>query len=242
MSNCQTNLPITLTVSLREMRMVLERLMQVTRVEAGLVPALRDCALYSAALGLGGFGRLTENLEAVRNSNPRAIKLIEDTAGLVIDCGGQHAWIAADAALELATDNLRTGGSGRVEVRNASELSELKVAQALAQRFGLKAQVTFNVTDGTARIAVSPATEVGEIGLLDRIRRDGLVVDAALWWTLYHQSAEALAPDSYLSRRHAGPIIVEADGKVIGRQDEDETDFSLLTADLSDGAAAATNH
>src|SRR5262249_35996762 len=161
------------------------------------------------------FGRLKENLEAVRLSNPHAVTLIEEAAGPVIDCGGQHAWIAADAALELATDNLRTGGTGRVEVRNATELCELKVAEGLAQRFGLKAQVTFNVTAGTARIAVSPATEVGDIGLLDHIRRDGLVVDAALWWTLFHQSAEALAPDSYLSRRHAGPIIVEADGKVI---------------------------
>jgi hypothetical protein len=33
------------------------------------------------------------------------------------------------------------------------------------------------------------------------------------------------------SRRHAGPIIVTEDGRVIGRQDDDETDFSLLTSD-----------
>ena len=76
---------------------------------------------------------------------------------------------------------------------------------------------------------------------LDAIRRNGVRVEAALWWTLYHRSADALAPDSYLSRRHAGPIIVEADGKVIGRQDEDETDFSLLLADAPSAGSAASN-
>lgn len=241
MSTCQTNLPSTLTVSLREMRMVFERLIQVTRVEAGLVQSLRECALYSAALGLGGFARLTANLETVKTSNPHAVSLSDD-AGLVIDCAGQHAWIAADAALELAAESLRTGGDGSVEVRNTADVGELNVIEALAQRFGLTANVKVDEAAGTALITVSPATTRSEITLLDTIRRNGLVVDAALWWQLYHQSAEALAPDSYLSRRHAGPIIVEADGKVIGRQDEDETDFSLLLADAPKAGAGATNH
>ncbi|QRM56149.1 hypothetical protein [Sinorhizobium sp. BG8] len=241
MSSCQTNLPSTLTVSLREMRMVLERLMQVTRVEPGLVPSLRDCALFSAALGLGGFARLSDNLEAVKVADPHAIKLAA-TDRPVIDCARQHAWIAVDAALELAIETLRTGGNGAVEVKNATAIGELKVAEALAQRFGLKATVTIDETAGTALIVVAPATDAADIGILGRIRREGLVVDAGLWWQLFHQSAEALAPDSYMSRRHAGPIIVEADGKVIGRQDEDETDLSLLLADAPRGETASTNH
>jgi hypothetical protein len=224
-----------MTVSLREMRMVFERLLQVTRIESGLVPALRDCALYSAALGLGGFASLAQTLEAISKADPRALSL----DGLTIDCGGQHAWLAADAALDVATENLRTGGAGIVTVRNAADLGELRVVEALAQRFGLKAIVTIGATAAT--IAVSPATDPSEIATLDAIRRNGVRVEAALWWTLYHRSADALAPDSYLSRRHAGPIIVEADGKVIGRQDEDETDFSLLLADAPGAGSAASN-
>lgn len=220
-----------MTVSLREMRMVFERLLQVTRVESGLVPALRDCALYSAALGLGGFARLPEILEAIVKADPGALAL----DGLAIDCGGQHAWLAADAAIEIATEDLRTGGPGIVTVRNAADMGELRIAEALAQRFGLTATVTIGAEAST--IAVSPATDPSQIATLDTIRREGVAVDAALWWSLYHRSAEALAPDSYLSRRHAGPIIVEADGKVIGRQDEDETDFSLLLADAPAPAA-----
>lgn len=231
MSTCQSTPSSIMTVSLREMRMVFERLLQVTRVESGLVPALRDCALYSAALGLGGFARLAQTLEAISKADPQALSL----DGLAIDCGGQHAWLAADAAVEIATEDLRTGGPGVVTVRNAAEMGELRVAEALAQRYGLKAAVTIDAEGAT--VAVSPAGDPSEIATLDTIRREGVAVEAALWWALYHRSAEALAPDSYLSRRHAGPIIVEADGKVIGRQDEDETDFSLLLADAPAPAA-----
>jgi hypothetical protein len=241
MSTCQSNRPTSLTLSLREMRMVFERLVQVTRVDTGLVPALRDCALYSAALGLGGFARLAANLEVVKVAKPHAVSLAEDN-GLTVDCGGQHAWITANTALDLAIEDLRTGGKGIVNVRNASEIGEFKVAEALAQCFGLKAKVTIDAATATATIIVSVATDPSEIALLDTIRRNGLLVDAALWWELYHRSADALAPDSYLSRRHAGPIIVEADGKVIGRQDEDETDFSLLLADAPKSGAPASNH
>ncbi len=241
MSTCQSNPSSSLTVSLREMRMVFERLVQVTRVEPGLVPALRDCALYSAALGLGGFSRVSDNLEAVKAADPHAISL-DDDAGLSVDGGGQHAWIVADAALGLAVDNLRVGGEGTVSVRNVSDISELRVAEALAQRFALQARVAIDEAGASATVTVSPATEPSQIALLDTIRRSGLVVNAALWWELYHRSADALAPDSYTSRRHAGPIIVEADGKVIGRQDEDETDFSLLLADAPKSGAATAKH
>lgn len=234
MSTCQFNLATSMTVSLREMRMVFERLLQVTRVESGLVPALRDCAVYSAALG--GFARLPATLETISKATPSALSL-EGSDDPVIHCGGQHAWLAADAALELAVEILKTGGRGIVTVRNAADIGELRVIEALAQRFGLKAIVAVGADRAT--IAVTPATDPDDIALLDKIRRDGVDVDAALWWELYHRSAEALAPDSYLSRRHAGPIIVEADGKVIGRQDEDETDFSLLLADAPNSAVSA---
>ncbi|MFT4001162.1 MAG: hypothetical protein QM684_13050 [Rhizobium sp.] len=236
MSTCQSNPAASMTVSLREMRMVFERLLQVTRIESGLVPSLRDCALYSAALGLGGFARLPATLDTLGKADPHALSI----DGLTIDCGHQHAWLAADAIIDVATESLRTGGEGIVTVHNAADIGELRVVEALAQRFGLKA--TVRIDAAAATIAVAPATNPMEIALLDTIRRDGVAVDAAHWWTLYHRSAEALAPDSYLSRRHAGPIIVEADGKVIGRQDEDETDFSLLLADAPGIGSAAGNN
>ncbi len=178
----------------------------------------------------------------MRSANPHALSLTADAERLTVDCGGQHAWIAADAVLDLATERLRTQGSGTVEVRSATEIGELRVVEALAQRFRLQAEVAIDETAGCAEIVVSPAPKGMDVTVLERIRRDGLTVDAALWWQLFHRSAEALAPDSYVSRRHAGPIIVEADGKVIGRQDEDETDLSLLIAGAAQHGTTAINN
>ena len=74
--------------------------------------------------------------------------------------------------------------------------------------------------------AVTPAAALGS----RRALLEGLVVEAPLWWQLYQRSMGALAPDSVVSRRHAGANIVDDSGKVIGRMTDDDTDFSLLRA------------
>ena len=62
--------------------------------------------------------------------------------------------------------------------------------------------------------------------------REAVAVDiGSLVDLLGHASHEALAPDSFESRRHAGTIRVEADGRITGRNDEDETDLAMLAAD-----------
>lgn len=81
-----------------------------------------------------------------------------------------------------------------------------------------------------AFISASAPRMAGSV--LDRIRHDGLPVQPSLWWTLFDRSSEALAADTVQSRRHAGPIRVEDDGSIVGRQDDDETDMSLLTGDV----------
>jgi len=65
--------------------------------------------------------------------------------------------------------------------------------------------------------------------------RDGFAVSRALWRTLYDRSGEALTPDSIESRRHAGPVMVDAHGRVHGR-DDDDTDFELLLGQKADSS------
>src|SRR5690606_35586667 len=58
---------------------------------------------------------------------------------------------------------------------------------------------------------------------------EGTPIPADLWWRVYERAQTALTPDSVVSRRHAGPLIVNDDGTVIGRRDnDDETDISFL--------------
>lgn len=212
-------------VSLRESRMVLERLMQVAQVPEGMVHSLRDCALYSAALGLGGFDELTANLESIKAADLSPFRLPDDCT---VDAGGLHAWHVAEIAIDLAVASKRRGGSGQVRIGNVIRPEELGVAAAFAAHHNFAATLDRG-TNGDAMLALDPGS-VTDIAPLDRIRRDGLPVSPDLWWRLYHASAAALAPDTVASRRHAGPIIVTEDGRVVGRQDDDETDITLLTS------------
>jgi hypothetical protein len=212
-------------VSLRESRMVLERLVQVARVPEGMVPSLRDCALYSAALGLGGFEELLQNLELIKAPDLSRLSIDDDST---LDAGGLHAWLIAETALDLATASRRVGGKGHVRISNLLRPKELGVAAGFAARYDFATALESGPgRDVTLTVHAHSASDVA---LIDEIRRNGLPVAADLWWRLYHASAAALAPDTVSSRRHAGPIIITEDGKVIGRQDDDETDISLLTA------------
>ncbi|MBD1552141.1 hypothetical protein [Pseudomonas typographi] len=228
--------PHTLQVSLRECRLVLERLMQVIGTPPGMVPALRDCALYSAALELGGFNALQQHLHMLENS--AAAPLTQDHPHGVIDCTGQHAWRVADSLLDLLADDFQCHGSARLIVTNVQAPDELRVIQALGERYGL--HVTVSTTgqgialEAQPRAAIAPAT-------LQRVRAQGLSVDEGLWWTLFNRANEALAPDSFESRRHAGSIMVDAEGRLVGRPDEDETDLSLLMAGVAAGTTAPTH-
>jgi hypothetical protein len=213
-------------VSLRETRMVLERLVQVARVPEGMVSSVRDCALYSAALELGGFDRLLDNLELIKAADISRIALKNETE---LDAGGLHAWLVAELAVDLAVASKRAGGVGKVRISNTLRAGELGVAAGFSVLHGFAVEIDSR-SGAHATVSLRAAAPT-DAALLEKIRRDGLPVAADLWWRLYHGSAAALAPDTILSRRHAGPIIVAEDGRVIGRQDDDETDFSLLTSD-----------
>jgi hypothetical protein len=212
-------------VSLRETRMVLERLVQIARVPEGMVPSLRDCALYSAALGLGGFGEVIQNLDLIREADFSRLAVKQDCA---LDAGELHAWLVAEIAVDLAVASKRTGGSGEVQIRRALRPVELGVAAGFAIRHGFAALIENGANHATI-LKLRPAAAT-DATLLDEIRRNGLPVDAELWWRLFHASSAALAPDTVSSRRHAGPIIITDDGRIVGRQDDDETDISLLTS------------
>lgn len=224
-----------LTVSLRECRMVLERLLQHAGVASGVLPAVRDCALYSAALPVGGFAGLERHLDLLRGAAIKPMRLVDGGPQLRVDCTGQHGWLVADGLLDLAVDAFRRTGAGVVIADHVSEPAELGVVEGLAERYGLTAAMVPHA-DGGQRLCLDlrPARRPT---VLDEVRCNGVAVEAGLWWHLYEASKAALAPDSFESRRHAGTIRIEADGRIVGRNDEDETDLAMLTPDAARIAA-----
>jgi hypothetical protein len=224
------NAPAPLFVSLRESRLILERLVQAAGVPAGLLPSVRDCALYSAALPGPGFAGMADRIAMLRNNGPAPLQIQTEAPLLLVDGTGQHAWFAAAGLLDLALEQFLRTGRGQVMARNLVEPAELRVVAGLAEAHGVRAEAISGSDGMILCVSARPATEQP---LLDRIRRQGIAVEPETWWPLYHASHEALAPDSFESRRHAGTIRVEADGRVVGRHDEDETDLAMLAADPS---------
>ncbi len=225
----------TLNISLRESRMVLDRLLMQTGMPSGAIASVRECVLVSEALGLGGLRRF-DRLQPVMGASTSEPLRLEESAGapLTVDAAGQHAWSIAQILIDLLIAESATGGVTSLAVHNVTEADELAVIPSLAARLGATVSVHTNPDTSAActlmldHRAVAPHDHTDAV--LWRIIRDGLIVEAPLWWQLYHRSMGALAPDSVVSRRHAGANIVDDSGKVIGRMTDDDTDFSLLRA------------
>ncbi len=254
--------PDTVTLLPREIRLVVERLLLLTQLPFGFIPAVRDAVFYSAIAGRGGMPLLLERLEELKTADPRAIAVQEPEPGrFEVACGGQHAWVALPSLLDLAAEGVATHGSAMVTVTDVQDPEELLAAAALGRRQNIlafcavgPAEVAAPCADGVApgllrgaraaaTIFAAPARDAAAPGqadpLLARALREGLAVEADLWWRAHHLSNMALAADTVESRRHAGPVIVLPDGTVVGRKDnDDDTDFSLLTGAATTSPAA----
>jgi hypothetical protein len=232
----------------REIRLVVERLLLLTRLPFGFIPAARDAVFYSAISGLGGLPLLLERLEALKHADPLALRVAETGPGrFEVEAGGQHAWVALPSLLDLAAEGVAAHGSAVVTVTGVQDAEELLAAAGLGRRQGIlafgaigQARIAAPCADGAAghlrdgsaaaTLFAAPAPGAAD-PLLGRALREGLAVPAELWWRAHHLSNTALAQDTVESRRHAGPVIVLPDGTVVGRRDnDDDTDFSLLTS------------
>ncbi len=215
--------------SLRECRMVVERLCQSIGIRDGLLRSLTDCGVYSAALGLSGFRGLERQLELLKSIDPKSVSVGTESEPILINSAGQHAWVVAETALDLAVASYRLTGHGAVAIVNANEPSELGVLRALAEKHGLKVEV--DMDSGGRVLARLSDRAAGTPTILDGIVREGIEVSRELWFRLFHRSHDALAADTVVSRTHTGSIIVKPDGTILGKEDPEfiDTDLSMLT-------------
>jgi hypothetical protein len=214
------------TLSVRETRMIVERILLASGLPDGFVPAVGNCVIYSQAMQLGGLAAFESSIAVISESQLSAIRLVQESPeACVVDGGRNHAWLVVHDALDLAVASYRRGGAGLVEVRNVQTVAEARVVEGLAQRHGARAEVT--IAEGVVGIKMVADQLPGPDRLMEAALRHGFPVTHELWRTLYDRSSAALTPDSLESRRHAGPVMVDAEGRVHGR-DDDDTDFELL--------------
>lgn len=263
-----------MNLSLREARMMTDRILLQSKIVSGSQQAVRNAILGAEAIGLPALQRLDETFETIVSViDPAKLSLAyssEDGSFLSLDAGGEHAWGVGVALLELGVDAARNSGSAVVSVRNVREPGMLAGLVALAWVYEVDLQVTTGAGMAVARnvagdVVIEPQWQRadGDYGcavlilrnrreadaaagrpdsaedpVMQRILTEGFPSTRGLWERLYTRALGALTPDTVSSRRHAGTVMVDASGKVIGRPDDDDTDFSLLSQPSPPGATA----
>lgn len=218
-----------MTTSLRENRLVLERLVQWKGVEPGMIFSVTDSAVYALALGLLTHDEIETHLDML--AEPAEPITIVEGSTTRVDAGGRHAWLVAEQVLDLAIAAYRVGGPA-VMVENVTEPGQLAVVSAIAEKHHLSASCE-DVAESGWRIAVSHE-QPGRQSVLDRVRRRGIEVGHKRWFELLALSSNALATDTIVSRTHTGSFIVQQDGSVVGRREHEfafDDDVSMLTAE-----------
>lgn len=210
----------------REMRQMSERVFSLTSIPRGFSLTLVDVPMLSQHLGLGGFAMLNQSQGAISDADPRAIAVTYEVGDqLTVDLAGQHAWIGLNAILDLSAELVATHGRAEIAVQRATHPEEFAVAGALAPRTGLSIAVRHG-RDGCFVTAV-PAPIADPV--MEQLNCHGALVPAELWWSIYDTARKALAPDTAVSRRHAGVQIINDDGTIVGRPDnDDEADIGFL--------------
>lgn len=217
----------------REMRLMGERILSLTGQPKGLFLGLADIVMYSQKLGAGGFALLERNLEGFKAADAARIAIAaENDAAITLDAAGQPAWFAIPVTIELLGELVARFGKGEVVVANCADAEEFVIVAELGRRSGLE----IALEGGSAVKLTAVARPLSgdfrkDEPLLAALMDDGTQIEDALWWRVYHLARTALAPDTVVSRRHAGPLIVNEDGSVIGRTDnDDDTDVSFLAS------------
>ena len=212
-------------MSVRECRLILERLLVAAGVPAGAVLALRDVLLDAELHGLDLLSLL--HREPALLDGPLAPLRVD---GSDVEAGGQLSLFAASGLLDLIAEHCAVEGVCRLRV-SGLERPELLAALAVsARRRGFACEVTAEGPDRAVIHALRGAP--GDDPELARALREGIVVDGEVWLDLYLRSNQALVPDSLATRAHAGHLDIDEHGRIAKPMDDD-VDVELALAQLA---------
>ena len=231
-------------LSVRETRLIVERILLLTDLPRGSVTAVREAILACEGHGLGALAHLRDDFDNISAMQPARVFFFEADGKAELDAKGEHAWAIMPSLVELVVEQCRRPVAGQAAGCGTASLAvhDVRMPAMLAALtpLALRHQVSLGITitdDGALIRGADRSTETSAIAMssndldpfLSRMLREGFHTPRQLWSDLYHLSNRSLTPDSVVSRRHAGPIIVDENGRVIGRPDDDETDLSLLS-------------
>lgn len=125
-------------VSVREAKVVTERLLMLTGLHLGLVPGVRDFLLAAETVGAGAFRFLRDELSTVTDIGVPRLHLARERPGLLeVDGGNHYAPFIGPLLLNLVVLRVRQLGTAGVLIRNVRRPDLLQGLVPLANRRGL---------------------------------------------------------------------------------------------------------
>ncbi|MBS3182249.1 hypothetical protein [Leucobacter manosquensis] len=217
--------------SAREMRHMVGRYLHARSCPGYAVNAIRDAIMAAQAEGVDAVSemeRVRDHYDGARTS----FDVSRDGDTVVLDGHGTPAILLAPALVDELSLAV-VDGAARVEVVNtpgvgiAAALGDYAAVRGVA--FGIEPEAggegagtdrAILTPTRTSRTPVRPA-ESAAGPAMRRILLEGYVMDADQFWRLFHESNEALTPDSEVSRRHAGSQLYDEDGNLLGEVSEE---------------------
>jgi len=207
-------------MSLRECRLIVERLFVAAGAHPGLVPGARDVAVAAEVLGLGLLRAVHDDADLIRpTASPRA-EVRETSAGVQLIADDVLSIYLAPALRDLLLE-LPAGATVSVTgVRRPEWLEAIALTPGLESIELTPGDGGAIVRLGTEAAASAPRAERVRAAI-DHAQRVGLAADPELWFALYVRSNDALAEDTAQSRAHAGYRDVDEAGRIVKQMDDD---------------------
>ena len=200
-------------MSVRECRLIIERLLVAAGTLPGEVPAVRDIALAAQIHGFEIMQYLHEH-ELRSPSTTVDVELADDC--LVVSAHDAFSLFTLPLVRDLILEHPHVS----TVILRGVELPKLaSVLNALPELEAFSLDVQTN--DGTARLAVRAVNEVKDHSAIVRAHRRGLPVPGAVWLDLYLRSNDALLTESAQTRHHAGHQDVDLHGRIVRPMDDD---------------------
>lgn len=218
-------------MSVRECRLIVERLLVVAGLEPGRIPATRDLLVEAALLGVDVLGLLRDDPALFQQAGHGRYRIVDREDGVVelhadSELGAVIAPIARDLVVERCAQDggctVHVIGARHVEllVGTVSEIGRRGIAVALqagaATAVGAPSgdarvhQTPASAAPDAVAVLVAEATLAGDVEAFGRYRaralRHGIEVESELWLELYTRSNGALVPDTLTLRRHYGEV------------------------------------
>ncbi len=214
-------------MSVRECRLILERLLVASGALPGEVPAARDALLAAEVHGLG----LLQLIHANPLSLPsEPVRYDETGHAVVVDGSGSLSALLIPALRDIILER----GTVQISVRHVTAPELLQALDSVPELDS--SQVHFSVQGSDAvLISASPAPEAeaatrraARTQRITEAHVNGLPVPGVVWLELYQRSNAALLGESAETRSHAGYKDVDEDGRIVKQMDDDvDVEFAL---------------